>query len=320
MAGTTSANGRPAGVPALTVLVGKGGVGRSTVAAAMGLAASRRGLRTLVVEVAARQSVPALFGVAGAGYRPVECAPRLSCLRVTWEDALREYGLMKLRVGALYRLVFENPLVRRLVPAIPGTSEILVIGKVVFLVTDGIPGWGRPDLVILDAPATGHGIALVTAPSVVESTVRGGPLAEDARALDRVLRDRVRTRFHLVTTPEEMPVAEAADLFAMLSGQHGMPFGETIVNALSEAGLSPEERDILRHVASSRTDDRAIAAAAHAALFMDARSELQRAHLDRLKRSVPLPIVRLPDVPGAPGDRIGTLAEHLDSVLWREGR
>ena len=190
----------PGKVPRLTVVVGKGGVGRSTVSASLGLAASRRGLRTLIVEVAARQSVPAMFDKVGAGYSPVELAPGLWAVRVTWEDALREYGLMKLKLRAAYRLVFENPLVRRLLPAIPGIAEILIIGKIVYAATYGVPGLGRPDAVVLDAPATGHGLALINAPFAVTSTVSSGPLAEDAKRLEAVLRDPAFTSFQMVTT------------------------------------------------------------------------------------------------------------------------
>jgi len=306
--------------PRLTFLMGKGGVGRSTVAAAMGLALSRRGLRTLVVETSARQAVPAMFERRAAGYDPVECAPGLHCLRVTWEDALREYGVMKLRFRALYRLVFENPFVRRLLPAVPGVPEILVIGKIAYCATDGVPGIGTPDAVVVDAPATGHGLSLVTAPAVVADTVPAGPLAEDARRLRAVLLDSAFTRFHIVTTPEEMPVSEGIDLHGELSLRHGLPFGPVIVNAFQDLALPGQEREMARLAAASSSAPRGVLAAVQAALFMDARHRAQTAHLDRLKTVVPLPVVRLPEVPGAAGGRVKGLADHIDAVLWREAR
>lgn len=312
----------PVAPPRLVVLVGKGGVGRSTVAAALGLVAARRGRRTLVVEVAAGPVVPGMYGVQGRGYQPVECAPNLWTQRVGWEDALREYGLMKLKVRTLYRLVFENPFVRRLLPAIPGISEILVIGKILYSVTEGLPHLGRMDTVILDAPATGHGVSLLTAPSVVAATVPAGPLAEDARRLRALLLDRSLTRFHIVTTPEEMPVAESEELYEALAVTQGLPFGPVLVNQVRGRGLRPAQREQLGMAVRSvhRTD--AACSVVSGALFMADRADVQRAHMQRLRNRVPLPLIELPDLRGgrAPRERIEVLADHLDAHLWREGR
>jgi anion-transporting ArsA/GET3 family ATPase len=292
------------------------------MAASLGLVASRRGRRTLVVEVAAGPVVPGMFGVAGRGYLPVSVAPNLWTHCVGWEDALREYGLMKLKVRALYRLVFENPLVRRLLPAIPGIAEILVFGKIAYSVTDGLPGLGHLDTVILDAPATGHGVSLLTAPSVVASTVAAGPLAEDAQRLRALLLDRVNTRFHIVTTPEEMPVAESEELYEILGVSQGFPFGPILVNQVRGKGLRPAQRDELGLAARSvhRTD--AACAVVSGALFMADRAEVQRVHIQRLRNRVPLPLIELPDIGGGrtPRERIEILADHLDARLWREGR
>ncbi len=303
-------------------MTGKGGVGRTTVAAAMGLVAVRRGLRAVVVEVAARQGVPDLFGVGPRGYDPVECAPGLLAIRVTWEDALREYGLMKLRFQVLYRLVFENPLVRRILPAIPGVAEILVIGKVLYVATDGLAHAPPPDVVVLDAPATGHGIALFSAPFAVAETVASGPLAEDARRLKGLLLDRGFTRFHIVTTPEEMPVAEGIEIYERLAVRHDLPFGTVFLNGLQDHGLTPARTRWLQVFAGQREAADPVACAARAALFMAARDEMQRDHVARLARHVPLPMVPLPDRSGVAGlrERVEQLADHLDTRLWREGR
>lgn len=309
-------------VPRLTILVGKGGVGRSTLTAALGLVSARRGLNTVMVETASRQSIPSLFGMEPLGYRPVRCAENLHCIRVTWEDALREYGLMKLKFRAMYRLVFENPFVRRLLPAIPGISDILVIGKILHVATDGLADSGRPDAVILDSPATGHGLSLFAAPKVVSDTVPSGPMAEDARRLRGLLLDRTFTRFHIVTTPEEMPVAESVELFSDLGGTYGLPFGPVLVNGVQRRGLQASHRRSLSTFSRSVGPEDPVTAEVEGALFMAARYEMQRGHVSRLKREVPLPVVELPDLPsGTSGNRrVKTLADHLDAVLWREQR
>jgi len=311
-----------ASIPRLTVLVGKGGVGRSTVAAALGLVSARRGLRTILVEVAFRQTIPAMFEVEARGYEPVRCAPNLHCIRVTWEDALREYGLMKLKFKALYRLVFENPFVRRLLPAIPGISEILVIGKVLYVATDGVAGLGAPDVVILDSPATGHGLSLFSAPSVVSDTVTAGPLADDAERLNALLLDKSFTRFHIVTTPEEMPIAEGEELFDDLGMKHGFPFGPVLLNGVQAGGLKPEQHRALSLLSGRLDPSEPSLSAVEGALFMEARRQMQSDHISRLRSRVPKPVHRLPELPGGESvdQRVGVLADHLDAVMWREAR
>lgn len=308
-------------IPRLTVLVGKGGVGRTTLCAALGCVAARRGRRTLLIEVASRQSIPPLFGREAQGYSPVALGDHLWSVRVTWEDALREYGLMKLRLRTAYRLVFENPFMRRLMPAVPGIAEILVIGKIIHAATDGVPGLGTIDAVILDAPATGHGLSLVGAPAVVSQTVAAGPLAEDARRLNERLLDSAFTRFHIVATPEEMPVTESVELYRRLGIGAGMPMGPILVNQVSDRGLTPPEVEALGALSGAPIAP-GVCAAIHAARFMADTAEWQRGHITRLRGQVPLPIVSLPDVRGERdvARRVEVLADHLDARVWREAR
>ena len=307
--------------PRLSILVGKGGVGRSTLSAALGIVSARRGLRTTIVELATHPVIPGLFGVAAAGYSPVALLPGLSSLRITWEEALREYGLMKLRFLAMFRLVFDNPFMRHLLPAIPGVAEILVMGKVIHLASTQGRG-AEAEHVILDGPATGHAISLLRAPTVVARSFAAGPLAEDAARLRDFLRDPARSRVHLVATPEEMPVSEALELHERLTVDAGMPMGEVFLNGMVLSGLDPSSRSAIRHVASSRHGEKSLAAAACAALFLSERHDAQRVHLVRLRRDGGEPVVPLPSVPegAVPRMRLEVLADHLDAVLWREGR
>jgi len=310
--------------PRLAVLVGKGGVGRSSLSAAMGLVAARRGRRTLLVEVTDRPVMPSWFGVPDRDYVPTRLDPGLPLWshRVTWQEALREYGLIKLRVQALYRLVFQNPFMQRLLPAIPGIAEIVVMGKIEWSATRGIREIGPVDTVVLDAPATGHGISLLTSPEVIAETVPSGPLAEDARRLRDLLRDPRRTQFHLVTLPEEMPVQEAEDLFRVLGRQFGMPFASLLVNQHRQGDLPPEGEAALVPLVRSRDLSPEVCASVAAALRTAIRSRQEREYLARLETRVPLPRWSLPEVTGTRThrERIEVLAEHLDAFLWREQR
>ena len=147
-------------------------------------------------------------------------------------------------------------------------------------------------------------------------------MADDARRLRALLLDRVNTQFHIVTTPEEMPVAESEELYEILAVGQGFPFGAVLVNQVRGRGLRPAQRDQLGLAARSihRTD--AACAVMSGALFMADRAEVQRVHIQRLRNRVPLPLIELPDVGGgrSPRERIEVLADHLDARLWREGR
>lgn len=308
-------------IPRLTFMVGKGGVGRTTLTSAMGLTAARRRKRTLMIEVGHHQVIPGLFGVVANGYEPVECAANLWAIRVNWEDALREYGLMKLKVRTLFKMVFENPLVRRLLPAIPGISEILVIGKIVHAATDGIDGLGPMDAVFVDAPATGHMNSLVHAPSVVAATVPTGPLASSARHLAAVLSDPTFTRYHIVTLAEEMPIAESTELYRSMAVDAGLPMGPVLVNQVLRDRLDCKQRDALTAMVSAGRFGGDICAAVSGALFLADRADQQAGHIERLQRQVPLPIISLPDIRGngEAGNKLEVLAAHLSAGLWREG-
>ncbi len=307
--------------PRLSILVGKGGVGRTTVAAGMGLVSSRRGVRTILVELVPIPVIPPCFGTVDRGYDEVALAPNLSLVRVTWEDALREYGLMKLRLRNLVRLVFDNPFMRHLLPAIPGLAEILVMGKVIHMaMAKGSDG--QPTHVVLDGPATGHALSLLMAPAVVARSFASGPLADDAIRLRDFLADPTCTRVAVVATPEEMPVTEALELREKLVNEAGIPVETAFLNGMIPWGLDESSQAAIRRLALTHREDVGLATAACAALFLSERSDVGRRHFERMQRGGISRVIPLPAVPagGDPRMRLMVLADHLDAVLWREGR
>lgn len=295
----------------LTILLGKGGVGRSTVASALGLLSSKGGAKTAIVEVSQTSSISSMFGKPppSSGI-PLLIAPNLWTIRVTWWDALREYALQKLYFNTAFRLVFENPFVKRLLPAIPGLPEIVIIGKVVYMATEGEPHIGRLDCVILDGPATGHGIPLLSAPFVISEAVYSGPLKSDANRLGSFLSDKRKTSVHIVTTPEEMPITEAIELIERTQPM-GYSLGPVVVNACQTLGLTPSQRDVLSHVSYLPEEVKAVIRVAR---FLSKRRDVQDFHILRLKRKGD--IITLPEVMRPDGrDRIEILAEHLEANL-----
>jgi len=270
----------------LIVVTGKGGAGKSTVAAALGIAAHRRGLRTVIAEVAARDDLsPALRPSEAAG------APRggrPEHISIDPQRAMEEYLREQLPVGALAALLSRSRIFTTMTAATPGMRELLTIGKVWELAEQGRGGRGHPyDLVVLDAPATGHGLAMLQAPRTFASVARVGPVAKQGRAIASFLADPQRTAVLAVSSAEEMAVTETLDLRAQLLEQLGLDLALCIVNAVVSHGFSAREERTLRAAPPSP--------AQHAALFSASWARHQRAQIARLHRGMPdVGLVTLP--------------------------
>src|SRR6266542_180737 len=209
----------------LVIVTGKGGVGKSTISAALALLAARSGKRVLVCEVNAQERVAPLLGAPASGSEPHEAVPGVFTVNVTPRDAMREYGIMVLKFRSIYDAVFENRLVRYFLRAIPSLAELVVLGKILYevrLEDHGRPQW---DLVVLDAPATGHAVQLLRIPATLLDTVPPGPLRRDAQWMQDLLVDPLTTSLSIVTLPEEMPVNEAIELDAAVRDILGIPRG-----------------------------------------------------------------------------------------------
>jgi len=275
----------------LLVVTGKGGVGKSTVVAALGLAASREGLRTIVVEVAAREDISRLLGASEPAGPQGERAlsSRLFHLSIEPQRTTEEYLRQQLPVGALGPLLSRSRIFSALTTATPGMRELLTIGKVWELARHGHLGeGGEPyDLVVLDAPATGHGVAMLEAPRTFASVARVGPIAKQGRAIASFLSDPGRTALLAVSTAEEMPVSETLQLRSQLRSGLGLDLERVIVNAVLPYRFDGRDERTLRVAPPSR--------ARHAALFAAAWADQQRVQIARLRAGLEgIPMVTLP--------------------------
>lgn len=272
----------------LLVVSGKGGVGRSTIAAALALAASSRGKRVLVCEVNTKERIPALLGARSPGADIGPLAPGIDSVVVRPHEAMREYALMQLRFRALYNAVFENRLVARFLRFIPSLGELVMLGKILHHVRQA-----RWDLVILDAPATGHAITFLRVPAVILETVPPGALRNDARWMHDLLVDPAVTAVNFVALPEELPVNETAELWKATRDVLGMAGGLVFLNRCFEPRFSPEERQLL----AAPHADVVLEAAARAARTHGLRADRTAFYRERLRREVPLPLVSIPSFP-----------------------
>jgi anion-transporting ArsA/GET3 family ATPase len=264
----------------LIVVTGKGGTGKSTLSAALALSASRRGKRVLVCEVTARERVSELFGRPPSGTEIRELGKNVHSVHVRPREAMREYALMTLRYKTIYNAVFENRVVRYFLNAAPSLAEICMLGKVWWhAAREEEHGRLRWDTVILDAPATGHGLTLLTVPEVFLQLVEEGPLARDMKDMRALLTDARRCATCIVSLPEEMPVNEAVELDRELKA-HGLPQGPLFLNAVFDQRFSKEER------VSVARGGPLLAAAAEAADAHEARAELSVRYGAQLKSTL----------------------------------
>jgi anion-transporting ArsA/GET3 family ATPase len=196
----------------LVLVLGKGGVGRSTVAASIAATAARRGKKTLLFETNATDRFGSYFGKPAVGTEIAALAPNLWAVNTTPAAALREYGLMVLKFEKVYEMVFENRLTKAFLRAVPGVDDYSLIGKAWFHAIEekrGKPTW---DTIVFDMPASGHSLSMLRIPWTIVDTVPEGPLTRDARQVQALLRDRARTSIVLVSLAEEMPANEAREL------------------------------------------------------------------------------------------------------------
>ena len=214
----------------LLFFTGKGGVGKSTIAAATALLAANRGKRVLLVEVDAKGDVPAQFEQPPVGFTPREVHPGVLALAMDTEASLQEYLKLNLRVPVIGRL---GPLARALdfvATAAPGVKEILTIGKIAWEVRESIEGRADFDLVVVDAAATGHIVAQLGAADAIRELVDVGPLRTQTQWVSDLIADPAITAVNIVTTPEEMPVAETIELVDRLRDEVKVPLGAVVVN------------------------------------------------------------------------------------------
>jgi anion-transporting ArsA/GET3 family ATPase len=296
------------------VITGKGGVGKSSVAAALALHAVRRGRRVLVCEVNAQERIAPLLGARPGGGRVRELLPGLHAINVTPQDALREYGLRVVKFQTVYEAVFENRMVRHFLRIVPSFAELVMLGKILHEARATDAGRPRWDLVILDAPATGHAVQLLRVPQALLDAVPPGPLRHDAEWMHDLLLDPARTGIVLVTLPEEIAVNETTELDAEIRSVLGMPRAALIVNGMPPARFGAADAPSLEVLASAPAPLGPAARAASVAALRRARAE--RA-LARLREAVPLPGAVLPQIATARWER--EAVERLAGALAAEG-
>jgi anion-transporting ArsA/GET3 family ATPase len=303
-------------------VTGKGGTGKTTVTAVLALRLASRNQRVLCAMCQSRERLSTLLQGPPVGDTIVTLRENIWAVNMNPVAALSEYGKMVLRVRAVHRAVFENPLVRSFFAATPGLPEWAMLGKAWFHTTerrsDGSP---RFDTVILDAPATGHGLDMLRGPRVIVDVAPPGLLRREATRAWNLFSDPLRSGVVVVTLPEEMAVSETLELLDSIRKELKLPVAEVIANGLLPPVFAPMEREqLLRPQPAGRAPgDAALASGARRAQ----REAAQGQALERLRDNARAPIATLPRLL-QPVDSLGAvhaLAEQLrpDTVAQRQG-
>jgi len=281
----------------LVIVAGKGGVGKTTVSAALARAAAHRGLSSLIIEVEGKSGLASMYGEPPFSYDEVTLAPPdpdagfggVQARTLTPDDALLDY-LETAGMNRISRRLASSGALDMVATAVPGIRDILVLGKV-----RSIEQGGSADLVVLDGPAAGHAISFLQSASGLADAVRIGPISSQAREVLAMLADPSRCQVILVTIPEETPVNELVETAYLLEDRVGVSLGPVVVNGCYPdlPGLTTDPQGAAAEAGTSLRKGEADELAT-AATFRAERTALQAEQLARLNDALPLPQLRLP--------------------------
>jgi anion-transporting ArsA/GET3 family ATPase len=299
----------------LVFITGKGGVGRTTVALAVALAAARDGRRVVLCELAGQSRASRLFGLDAV--RPGREARLEGGLWTTTIDpvvALEEWAARQIGSRRLVGPLTRSGSFAAFVNAAPGARELVAMVKAWELGRSErwVKGLGGYELVVVDGPASGHGLGMLGAPRTFAEIARAGPIASQARTVAALLEDPARSAILAVAQPAELAVSETLDLEARIVAALGRPLRAVVVNGVLPRRFSG------RDVARLATLDGAVApAVVAAARRQHGQATVQQGQLRRLRRHLAAPLATLPYVstPRLRLEHVRALAQELDRRL-----
>ena len=288
--------------PHLVIVTGKGGTGKTTVAATLARAAALAGRRVLAADLAPDEPMIRLLEPAGgpAGYAGRVLEAGLRAMQIEPFAALTEYLGLQIGAPALIERVLRNRGFRELMAASPGWRELITLGKIWHLeqMRDEA-GKPRFDLIVVDAPATGHGVAFLNVPKVVVSAVRAGPLRRHTLAVEEMLQDGERTLLLPVALGEELPARETAELVDRMRNEVGVTLDRVVVNGVVPPPFPPGLEQLDERLAAIPGQTRfgalpSAGALARCASFLRSRHTLNQSYVERIGTLTGLPVTALP--------------------------
>lgn len=311
----------------LVFVTGKGGVGKSSVTAALGLLSSKAGRRTLICEVDAKGDVARLFDCEPTGFQPVKIRDDLFLMSMNTEEALREYLRIFLRVPVVAKL---GPLAKTfdfVANAAPGVQEVLVVGKLCYEAREA-----KYDLILVDATSTGHIVSQLASPRGISELVNLGMVKDQIAWMEEILYDEGKTSVIVVATPAETPIIEALELADRIEHETEVHLGALVVNKVMPELFSRAEEEFFNSLES----DRAVRVLSKlisedvTTLLEGARTALEMRRCATpyietlLEKSAGVPVALLPLFFGLDSgmkltrDLAEALAAEWDELLWQE--
>jgi anion-transporting ArsA/GET3 family ATPase len=282
----------------LLFVTGKGGVGKTTVAAGLAQLAAEHGKRVLVCEVDAKGDVTTLFEAPPTDFTPREIAPGVWSMSMDTEASLREYLKLQLRIPVVGRI---GPLAKAfdfVATAAPGVREILTVGKFCWEVKER-----HYDLVVVDAPASGHIVGQLAAPQAINDLVKVGLIRSQTDWMLEILSDPRQTGLIAVCTPEEMPVSETLELEKRVREETTVRMSAVVVNRVLPELFGQREEEVFEELRAPETEDvlseragGSVAPVLEAARLAVTLRRTRSAHLQRLQAGLPegMPVLLLP--------------------------
>jgi anion-transporting ArsA/GET3 family ATPase len=296
----------------VVIVAGKGGVGKTTVTAALATAAARAGSSVLIVEIEGKSGLATMFGVEALSYEELDLDAGIRARFLTPDAALVDYLVTHGMKRISKRLIASGAL-EVVATAVPGMKDILVLGKV-----KSLDEMRAADLIIVDAPAAGHAISFLLSPRGLLDAVRVGPINKQASDVVSLLTDPARCQVMLVTLPEETPVSEVIETAFAVEDRAGVALGPVIVNqcfAPLPDGVTASVEDVLADAETCGrfVSEREARDLAHAGAFRAERHAVQREQIERLGERLPLPRIELPFLftPDIAPPQVNTLADAL---------
>jgi anion-transporting ArsA/GET3 family ATPase len=301
-------------------VAGKGGTGKTSVAAALCLLAARRGKQVLGVEVDAKGDLAGALGSKGASFKAEVVQPGVSVLALHAEESFQEYLRLYFKVPRLARMTPLSRVFDFIATAVPGPRDMLVTGKIAFEERrrDDAkrPVW---DLIVVDCSASGHILAQLRAARSMLELVRGGLIRSQIEWIDSVISDARRTTAVLTALPEEMPVVETIELNRDIAKQHTVHVGLCVLNRMPPEALPAPARRVLADLATANADVRAkVPAVAHIGADLELAERLYKsaqAQARQLRAEIGLPVIEVPLVAA----RTGLATSRAVASSLREG-
>jgi anion-transporting ArsA/GET3 family ATPase len=306
------------------VVTGKGGTGKSTMAAALALVAARQGKRVLCIEIDAKGDVARNLGADPVGFTPKVVQQNISVLALQPEESLQEYLRIYFKVPRFTRLTPLQRVLDFVATGVPGAKDMLIIGKIAYeekRQAQGAPMW---DLIVVDSAATGHVLFQLGAARAMMELTRGGILRSQTEWIDATLSDSRRTLLVICALPEEMPVVEAIELHDLARERSQVNVGICLLNRTFPVPVTARQVDVLARAASAkhleatttRLDGDPVPVLEGARLAQRLHEASQQ-HLRRLRRRLSVPVIEVPlQVAARPGLSMtrAVAAELLDAT------